>query len=102
EGVFIGVAGSAVIAAINGGPGWWIVVLAGTVGNLTDSVLGAALERQGYLSNNAVNFFNTLVAALIGALLTIVVPPSSPLPRHNTSSRWPSHQTIWPPQPSPA
>ena len=40
----------------------------GTVGNLTDSVLGATLERQQRLSNNAVNFLNTLVGALVAGL----------------------------------
>jgi uncharacterized protein (TIGR00297 family) len=73
EGILIGIAGSAVIAIIYAaGFGWnicflWIVV-AGTVGNLSDSVLGATLERRGVLHNDAVNFLNTLVAALVVAV----------------------------------
>ena len=69
EGTLFGVAGSAVIAVIFSFAYEWTVyffwiVLAGTIGNLCDSFLGATLERKGYLGNNAVNFLNTLVAAL--------------------------------------
>jgi uncharacterized membrane protein len=46
----------------------WIAV-AGTIGNLSDSVLGATLERKGIIPNDVVNFFNTLVAALFLLLL---------------------------------
>ncbi|MDB5149494.1 MAG: hypothetical protein JWQ57_3514, partial [Mucilaginibacter sp.] len=52
EGTLIGVAGSVIITVVyTVGMGWtadliWIVV-AGTLGNLADSVLGAVLERKG-------------------------------------------------------
>ncbi|MGN7988790.1 DUF92 domain-containing protein [Pedobacter sp. 22226] len=74
EGTLTGIAGSAVIAGIYAlGRGWDIsflfIVLAGTAGNLTDSVLGAVLERKGIIGNNAVNFLNTLTAA--GVLLQL-------------------------------
>ena len=95
EGLLIGVAGSALIAVIYilgqpahipglpaHTPGFpasqpWIrpfevIVLAGTLGNLADSLLGALLERRGRLSNNAVNFLNTLVGALAAGLLFFV------------------------------
>jgi uncharacterized membrane protein len=42
----------------------WLLV-AGTAGNLADSVLGATLERRGVLDNNTVNFLNTLTGALV-------------------------------------
>jgi uncharacterized membrane protein len=45
----------------------WIVV-AGFAGNLADSILGASLERKGWLKNDQVNFLNTLIAAIIGLL----------------------------------
>jgi uncharacterized protein (TIGR00297 family) len=69
EGVLIGIAGAALIALVYasghtwGWPVLWIVV-AGTAGNLADSVLGAALERKGRIGNNLVNFLNTLTGAL--------------------------------------
>ncbi len=74
EGTACGFAGSAIIALVQaGGVGngkfFWVIVFAGTAGNLFDSYLGATLERQHRLSNNAVNFLNTLFAAAVALLL---------------------------------
>lgn len=91
EGLLLGIAGSTAIAAawfaLQGpaamqsptGPPMppsalrsaTFIVLAGLLGNLADSFLGATLERKGALSNNTVNFCNTLIAALIAGALTI-------------------------------
>lgn len=73
EGTLLGLAGSAVVAAAYGlalgwGPWLWWLVVAGTAGNLADSVLGATLERRGLLSNNWVNTLNTLTGAGTAAL----------------------------------
>lgn len=74
EGTLLGIAGSCIIAALYGmGFGWtiilvWIIV-AGLIGNLTDSLLGATLEQKHYLTNDAVNFLNTLIAALAAGLM---------------------------------
>ncbi|HWB92332.1 MAG TPA: DUF92 domain-containing protein [Puia sp.] len=79
EGTAIGIAGSILIAlAYTVSTGWniaafLIIILAGTAGNLVDSLLGAVFERRELLGNNTVNFLNTLVAALLAyvfALLT--------------------------------
>ena len=69
EGTLIGIFGSILIAVVYAiGFGWnsqlgWIVI-AGTFGNIADSILGATLERKNYLKNDAVNFINTVIAAL--------------------------------------
>jgi uncharacterized protein (TIGR00297 family) len=78
EGSLIGIAGSFFIAVVYSiGYGLSIhlllIVLAGSIGNLFDSFLGATLERKNYLNNNAVNFLNTTIAALaIWALFLFV------------------------------
>lgn len=46
-----------------------IVVVAGTFGNFSDSVLGATLERRNQLKNNGVNFLNTALAAAFALIL---------------------------------
>jgi uncharacterized membrane protein len=45
--------------------------MAGFLGNLADSFLGAALQRRGILNNDWVNFLNTLIAAVSMILLSI-------------------------------
>lgn len=70
EGTALGLAGTAALAAAyclgaGGGRAFGYLLVAGTAGNLADSVLGATLERCGWLGNNAVNFLNTLTGALV-------------------------------------
>ena len=74
EGTLIGVIGSVIIALIYAiGIGldsrFCIIILAGTIGNLSDSVLGALFERKHLLTNNGVNFLNTFIAAVIAGLI---------------------------------
>lgn len=75
EGLLFGMAGSALLAVAYALATTWnirvitIIILAGTVGNLIDSLLGALFERKGLLSNDGVNFLNTLAAAAFAAIL---------------------------------
>ena len=73
-GSLAGVAGSSLIALLYAvflgfDRNFWIVLLAGVVGNLVDSILGATWERRGWLGNHGVNFLNTLAAALTAYFL---------------------------------
>ncbi len=43
----------------------WIPVAAGFAGMLVDSVLGATLQRRGWMNNEAVNLWGTLAAAVL-------------------------------------
>jgi uncharacterized protein (TIGR00297 family) len=70
EGTLIGIAGACIIGLIYTAgrgidKGLLVIVVAGTAGNLADSLFGAALERKGYLNNDWVNFLNTLSAVLL-------------------------------------
>ena len=78
EGTLIGLIGSAITALIYAmSLGWdrsfWIIILAGTIGNLSDSILGALLERKHLLTNNGVNFLNTVIAALFAGIVYLFV-----------------------------
>ncbi|HEY0770533.1 MAG TPA: DUF92 domain-containing protein [Sphingobacteriaceae bacterium] len=69
EGTLIGCAGATLIAFIYSfgygfNHGFWMVIFAGTAGNLTDSILGAALERKNLMTNDMVNFLSTVSAAV--------------------------------------
>jgi uncharacterized protein (TIGR00297 family) len=100
EGLLVGIFGSALVAAVflivpaapaavfaiiplppgqhapivSHGQAFLILVVAGTLGNLADSLLGAVFERRGLLTNDLVNFLNTLIAAITAAALTASLP----------------------------
>ncbi len=75
EGTLAGVCGSIIIAIIYSigftanAYLFFVIVISGTIGNIFDSLLGASFERKQYLSNDAVNFLNTLMAALVAFFL---------------------------------
>lgn len=48
-----------------------IIFISGVFGNLTDSFLGAGLQRKGWLNNHSVNFLSVLLAALFALGCTI-------------------------------
>jgi uncharacterized membrane protein len=49
------------------------VVAAAFLGTVVESIFGATLEKRALLDNEAINFLNTLVGALIAAALTPLV-----------------------------
>ncbi len=78
EGTLMGAIGSLLIASFFG---WvyqaWefvpLIAIAGCLGNVVDSILGATLQQQGILTNDKVNFLSTWVAACIVLLLTYLI-----------------------------
>ena len=57
--------------------GWLTLILswsAGVFGLFFDSLLGATLERRGWLNNDAVNFLSTVTASGFALGLLVVVP----------------------------
>jgi uncharacterized protein (TIGR00297 family) len=75
EGTLLGIGGSLIIACIYGAFTHFepipmiIIIVAGTSGNLIDSILGALLERKHMIDNNMVNTFNTLAGAIAALCL---------------------------------
>jgi uncharacterized protein (TIGR00297 family) len=76
EGTLAGIAASLVIAALGALLGLypWLgvpaIVVAAFVGTTFESVVGAALEKRQLLDNEALNFLNTLVGALVAVVFT--------------------------------
>jgi uncharacterized protein (TIGR00297 family) len=75
EGTLAGIFASLILAALGAAVGLYgwngvlPVVLAAFVGTTFESLVGAALEKRQLLDNEALNFLNTLVGALVAAAL---------------------------------
>ena len=75
SGTLAGLVAGTVIAAVATVSGvltrsaMWIPVAAGFAGMLADSVLGATLQRRGWISNQGVNFVATLGAGALAYLI---------------------------------
>jgi uncharacterized protein (TIGR00297 family) len=79
-GTLAGAAAAVIVAAagsiaLNGGPAmFWISCAGGIFGLFFDSLLGATLERRGWLNNDAVNFLSTASAAAFALGLLALLP----------------------------
>ena len=77
EGTLIGIAGATVIAIIYAlstsfNHFFMMIIIAAALGNFSDSLFGASLERRNLLHNDWVNFLSTLVAAGVALLLSLI------------------------------
>ncbi|MEZ2440757.1 TIGR00297 family protein [Chitinophaga sp. RCC_12] len=77
EGTLLGAMGAGILALLYGisfgmDETVWFVAIAGIAGNLADSLLGATLERKHIISNDAVNFSNTLFGAITAMVLYLL------------------------------
>ncbi len=59
-----------------------IALLSGIAGLFFDSLLGATIERRGWLGNDLVNFISTLFAAGLAVAILLVLSP------HPNGSQW--------------
>jgi uncharacterized protein (TIGR00297 family) len=81
QGSIAGIAGSTIIALVYACATGWnaqqflIIILAGTIGNVADTVLGLTLENRHLLTNNMVNFLNTLAGAITAWILYRIQVP---------------------------
>ncbi|HEX2608506.1 MAG TPA: DUF92 domain-containing protein [Flavisolibacter sp.] len=78
EGIAVGLAGSSNIALVYCCyVGWsehfYIILAAGLIGNILDSIIGASLERRHLVGNDFVNWANTLTGALSALGLTFLI-----------------------------
>jgi uncharacterized protein (TIGR00297 family) len=81
-GTLAGLLAAAIVAAIGtlalrGGLAlFWISAAGGLFGLFFDSLLGATLERKGWLNNDAVNFLSTASAAAFAIAIIATLPAS--------------------------
>jgi uncharacterized protein (TIGR00297 family) len=77
SGTVAGLAGGVAISCVAAGFGvvaWpriWVPITAGFAGMVLDSLMGATIQRRGWISNQGVNFVATLAAAGMGWVIVI-------------------------------
>jgi uncharacterized protein (TIGR00297 family) len=85
-GTLAGVAAAALIAglgvpALGLRPGECVIAFAaGVAGLFFDSLLGATVERRGWIGNDLVNFSSTAFAATISLIAILFIPGAGPRP----------------------
>jgi uncharacterized membrane protein len=52
---------------------FWVALGGGSFGLFFDSLLGATLERKGWLNNDAVNFLSTISAAAFALCILVLI-----------------------------
>ena len=65
----IGIASFLLVIVPNPWSAILVAIVSGTVGCFFDSILGALFENKGWLTNEHVNLFATIVGAIVGILL---------------------------------
>ena len=65
----IGIASFLLVIVPNPWSAILVAIVSGTVGCFFDSILGALFENKGWLTNEHVNLFATIVGALVGIVL---------------------------------
>jgi uncharacterized protein (TIGR00297 family) len=79
EGTLGGLFGASVVAAVAsaagllGWPSAGVVALAGLLGALAESVVGAMSEGRGWLDNHALNAMNTAIGAVLAVVIALAV-----------------------------
>lgn len=79
EGTVAGILASLLLGALGAAVGLFpwvgvaVVAVAAFVGTTLESILGATVESRGLLDNEAMNFLNTLVGALVAAGAAMVI-----------------------------
>ena len=85
-GTLAGIAAAALVADVGtwalGGDRtmFWLSCAGGVFGLLFDSIIGATMEKAGWLNNDAVNFISTAAAVISAILVLATMRPPPPVP----------------------